>query len=283
MAREAGYFAEEGLDVDVVFIDSGATMLAAMHNREIDASAGGGPTIVLGHLQGLETVLIGSTVNVLEASVFVRPGIRTVDDLRGKTIGVNRLKAITDVAARLAFQRAGLTPDVDVFTRGTGGQAEALAGMEAGLLDGISVNVPLLFEARQRGYYEMFNIGKMGLPFLKAGISSTRQRLREQPDLGDRYLRALARAMSRLKTDRERSIEVFAKYTQLDDRELLGATIDHFAPLYTLDPYPEPEAVQMVIDVEENPGARTLTPADVTDYGPADRLRASGLLDTLPR
>ena len=66
----------------------------------------------------------------------MRPEIQTVEDLRGKTIGVTRLKAITDVAARLAFQRLGLQPDVDVFTRGTGGQAESLAAMEAGALDG---------------------------------------------------------------------------------------------------------------------------------------------------
>ncbi len=167
--------------------------------------------------------------------------------------------------------------------RGTGGQAEALAALEGGLVDGISVNVPLLFEARRRGYSEMFNVGKMGVPFLNAGVSSTRQRLREQPDLGDRYLRALARAMSRLKTDRERAIEVLGKYSQLDDRELLGATVDYFRGQYTRDPYPDPAALQAVLDAEENPAARTTRPADLTDYRFAEQVRASGFLDTLPR
>ena len=92
-------------------------------------------------MQGLETVIIGSVMNTLDANVIVRPDIQTVDDMRGKTIGVNRLKAISDVGARLAFKQAGLEPDVDIFTRGTGGNAETLAAMEAGTVDGASFGV----------------------------------------------------------------------------------------------------------------------------------------------
>ena len=55
----------------------------------------------MGALQGLDTVIIGSTANVLDGVVFARPEIKSAQDLRGKTIGVTNLKAITDVAARL--------------------------------------------------------------------------------------------------------------------------------------------------------------------------------------
>jgi ABC-type nitrate/sulfonate/bicarbonate transport system substrate-binding protein len=283
IAQDGGYFREQGLDVELAHVDAGATLLAAMRNGELDVSGGGGPSIVLGNLQGLETVLIGCTVGTLEGSVFVRPELRTVDDLRGKTIGVNRLKAITDVGARLAFQRAGLVPDVDIFTRGTGGQAEALAALEAGTVDGISVNVPTAFEVQKRGYREAFNVGQMQIGFITGGISSTRTKLRERPELPERYLRAMAQAMSRFKTDREFAIQVVGKYTQMDDRDVLGPTVDYYVPLFTVDPYPEPAAVQAVLDAEENPAARTARPEDVVDYRYADRLRQSGFLATLPR
>lgn len=283
VAQEAGYFREQGLDVELAHVDAGATLLAAMRNGELDVTGGGGPSIVLGSLQGLETVLIGCTVGTLEGSVFVRPDLRTVDDLRGKTIGVNRLKAITDVGARLAFQRAGLVPDVDIFTRGTGGQAEAMAALEAGTVDGISVNVPTSFEVQKRGYREAFNVGQMQIGFITGGISSTRTKLRERPELGERYLRALAQSMSRFRTDREFAIQVVGKYTQMDDREILGPTVDYYVPLFGVDPYPEPAAVQAVLDAEEHPAARTARPEDVVDYRYADSLRQSGFLATLPR
>jgi NitT/TauT family transport system substrate-binding protein len=278
IAAEAGYFREQGLDTELLHVDAGAALLAALQNNELDVTGGGGPSILYGHLQGIDTVIIGSVMNTLDANVMVRPEIQTVDDLRGKTIGVSRLKAISDVGARLAFKQAGLEPDVDIFTRGTGGNAETLAALEAGTVDGASFGVGMALEAQKRGYREMFNLGRMGIPFLQGAISSTRRVLRDRPELGERYLRALAQAMSRLRTDREFGLDVLMKYTRSDDRELLGATLDYYRPLYPVDPYPEPAALQAVIDVEEHPAARTTRPEDLLDRRFADQLRASGFL-----
>src|SRR5438094_904118 len=43
MATEAGYFREQGLDVDMVHVDAGAALLAAVQNNELDVTGGGGP------------------------------------------------------------------------------------------------------------------------------------------------------------------------------------------------------------------------------------------------
>ncbi len=283
VALDGGYFREQGLDVDLVHIDAGAPLLAALSNGEIDITFAGGPSLVLGALQGFETMTIGSTSNMLEDGVFVRRGIETIQDLKGGTVGVTNLKAITDVAARLGLQRAGLTPDVDFFTRKTGGLSESLAALETGALDGASLNVPATFEARKRGFKELVDITAMQIPFLSSGVGATKKKLAERPELPERYLRALAQAVSRIKADRDYTAQVMAKYSQIDDMELQGATVDVYRDLYTVDPYPERAAVQNVLDVEENPAARTAKPEDVVDYRWADELRASGFLDTLPK
>lgn len=283
MAADGGYFREQGLDTELIHVDAGAALLAALQNNELDVTGGGGPSILYGYLAGIDTVIIGSVMNTLDANVMVRPEIQTVDDLRGKTIGVSRLKAISDVGARLAFKKAGLEPDVDVFTRGTGGNAETLAAMEAGTVDGASFGVGMALEAQKRGYREMFNLGRMGIPFLQGAVSSTRRVLSERPEIAERVLRAMAQAMSRLRTDREFGLAVLMKYTQSDDRELLGATLDYYRPLYPVDPYPDPAALQAVIDAEEHPKARETRPEDLLDLRFAEQLRASGFLDTLPQ
>jgi hypothetical protein len=64
---------------------------------------------------------------------------------------------------------------------------------------------------------------------------------------------------------------------------VLNAALDYFLPLYQPDLYPDAEAVQAVLDLEENLVARTTRPADVTDSRYADQLRASGFLTQLPR
>jgi NitT/TauT family transport system substrate-binding protein len=254
-----------------------------MRNGELEVVFSGSPTLIVGYLQGLETMIIGTTSNKLDSVVFARPEVQSVQELRGKTVGVNRLKAISDVAARLAFKRAGLEPDVDIFTRGTGGLAEAMAALETGAVDGASLSPPLVFEARKRGYRELLSVADLDIQFLNSAIGVTKKVLDERPELGERYLRALAQATSRLRTDRDFSIQVIGKYTQMDDRELLGMTVDYYRNQYALDPYPEPAALQTAIDAEEHPGARTLKPEEIIDFRAADALRRSGFLDTLPR
>jgi hypothetical protein len=123
----------------------------------------------------------------------------------------------------------------------------------------------------------------MKIPFLSSAVGATRKTLAAKPELGEPYLRALGQAGSRLKTDREYGIQIMGKYADSDDRELLGQTVDYYAPLYAVDLYPDPASVQPVLDQEENPAARTAKPEDFIDTSFAAAVRASGFLDRLPK
>jgi ABC-type nitrate/sulfonate/bicarbonate transport system substrate-binding protein len=283
LALEAGYFREQGLAVELQFIEPGAPLLAALNSGEVDIVSAGAPSLVLGNLQGLETMIFGAVTNVLDITTVVRPEVTSAEQMRGKTVAVSRLKAVTDVGARLGLQRLGLQPDVDFFTRGAGGIAESLAALEAGAVDGAAVSVPTLFEARKRGYRELASTADMGIPFLGNSAGATRASLAAHPEVGEPYLRALAQAIARLRTDRELGIAVIGKYTKTEDRDMLNATIDHYLKQFLVDPYPDPASLQGVLDIEEHPGARTAKPEDFTDYRFADALRRSGFLDKLPR
>jgi NitT/TauT family transport system substrate-binding protein len=283
VAQDGGYFRQQGLDVDLKFVDGGAVLLAALQNGEIDVTFSGGAALVLGYLQGLETIVIGSTGNKVEGVLFGQPEIQQVDDLRGKVVAVNTLRSISDVAARLALRRVGLQPDADVTIRAAGGQPQMLAALETRGADGAMLNRPLVFEARKLGYRELLDASEMAIPFLSSAVGSTRKTLRERPELGEPYLRGLAQAMSRMRDDRELTMQVVAKYARMDDREVLEGTVDFVRTTLAMDPYPEPAALQTIIDAEEHPGARTLRPEDVTDYRFAEQVRRSGFLEQLAK
>jgi ABC-type nitrate/sulfonate/bicarbonate transport system substrate-binding protein len=170
-----------------------------------------------------------------------------------------------------------------VFTQGTGGQTEALAAMEVGAMAGASLTVPATFEARKRGYREIFNISELGVRYLGSAVGAPRRTLEQRPEVADRTLRALAQATSRLQTDREFAIQVLSKYSQSSDRELMAETVDFYRPRYVTDLYPDPRAVQTVLDLEDNPEARRLRVEEVTDYRFVERLRQSGFVEQLPR
>jgi NitT/TauT family transport system substrate-binding protein len=281
MAQEGGYFRQQGLDVSLVQIAAGATLLAAMQNGEVEVTFAGGPSLVLGNLEGLETMIVGSTSSGLDIIIFVRPELATLDDVRGKTIGAGRPKSITDIAARLAFRRVGLQPDQDVYIGVTGGLPESLAALQTGTIDGAALNVPMVFEARRQGFRELLSLADMPIPFTTSAVGTTKKIIATRPEIFEPFLRALAQGGSRLKSDREAAIDVLAKYNQSDDRELLGATVDHNRPLWITDPYPDPAGVQTVLDVEDHPAAAGARPEQFIDFQFADRLRQSGFLDSL--
>ncbi len=281
VALEAGYFREQGLEVEMTQIAGGPTLLAALRAGELDFASAGGPHIVLGNLQGLETVIVGASSNRMEGSILGRVGLQRVEELRGKTIAVTRLNSISDQAARVGLQRVGLQPDADVAFLASGGYPESLAALDAGVVDGASLDGPFLFEMRKRGYPEVLNVSEMKIPFALGVIGTSKRVIGERPELPERALRGLARAIRRLQTDRELGISILGRYSQMEDRELLAATIDRSVPLYQADLYPDREAVQAVLDAEDQPAARTARPEDVIDYRYVDELRSSGYLEQI--
>jgi NitT/TauT family transport system substrate-binding protein len=238
---------------------------------------------VLGNVEGLETMIVGSTSNGLDIIVFVRPELQTLDDVRGKTIGAGRPKSITDIAVRLGFQRAGLRPDEDFFVGVTGGLPESLAALQIGSIDGAALNVPMVFEARRQGYRQILSLSDLAIPFTTSAVGATKKTIAQRAEIFEPFLRALAQGVSRLKTDRDAAIDVLGKYNQSDDRELLGATVDYNRPLWITDPYPDLAGVQTVLEVEEHPGVRGMRPEDFVDARFADHVRQSGFLDSLAK
>jgi NitT/TauT family transport system substrate-binding protein len=283
MALEGGYFREQGLDVSLVQVAAGATLLAALQNGDLEVVFSGGPSLVLGNVEGLETMIVGSTSNGLDIIVFVRPELQTLDDVRGKTIGAGRPKSITDIAVRLGFQRAGLRPDEDFFVGVTGGLPESLAALQIGSIDGAALNVPMVFEARRQGYRQILSLSDLAIPFTTSAVGATKKTIAQRAEIFEPFLRALAQGVSRLKTDRDAAIDVLGKYNQSDDRELLGATVDYNRPLWITDPYPDLAGVQTVLEVEEHPGVRGMRPEDFVDARFADHVRQSGFLDSLAK
>jgi ABC-type nitrate/sulfonate/bicarbonate transport system substrate-binding protein len=209
--------------------------------------------------------------------------MQQIAELRGKTMAVTRPNSISDQAARAGLPRVGLQPDTDVRFLSTGGYPESIAALETGIVDAASLNVPFVFDLSKRGYPELLNVTALRIPFAVGVLGMTRRTIDARPELPERALRALAQAVHRLQTDREFGIATLGRYSQLDDRELLGATIDYAAPLYQADLYPDLQGVQAVLDAEENPGARTARPEEFVEYRFVDQLRASGFLDQLDR
>ena len=99
------------------------------------------------------------------------------------------------------------------------------------------------------------------------GVATTRKFIRDKPDVVRRYVKSQVEAVHVLKSDRETSIKVVAKYLKLKDRELLEKSYDVSAgeDVYPRKQYPTLAGIKTILDAlaAENPKAKEVKPEDL--------------------
>src|SRR4026207_2556287 len=108
--KEAGFFKEEGLDAELIYISASSTMAQAMLAGELATSTANSQVIVDTGLQGNDLVAMGAIVNFVALYVMAAPEIKTLADLRGKPVGVSRFGATSDFGIQMLLKKYGLEP-----------------------------------------------------------------------------------------------------------------------------------------------------------------------------
>src|SRR3990172_10892373 len=129
LMKEGGFFKQEGLDVELIYIPSSATVAQAMLAGEVAVSAANSQVVADSGLQGGELVSIGAIANVVAFYVMAVTEIKRVEDLKGKAVGVTRFGASTDFGLRMLLSKYGLTAGRDVPVLQIGGMPEIASAL----------------------------------------------------------------------------------------------------------------------------------------------------------
>src|SRR5581483_8810360 len=217
IAQEAGYFAEQGLDVSVAAVRLGTQNAAALLSGEIDVSVMGGTAPLRARLGGAELVFIAGTKPYFAGAIVARPEITSAADLRGKRLGVGSKGGNPDFMARAMLPRLGLEPDRDVALLTTGGDPETVAALVAGSVDAGAVIPPGDEQARNLGFHTLIDVTAARVPFPATVLATGSATLASRPDAIERFLRAYAQASYRFVRDRDFALRVGAAFTGRDD------------------------------------------------------------------
>jgi ABC-type nitrate/sulfonate/bicarbonate transport system substrate-binding protein len=145
VAHDAGLFAAEGLDDQLIFIPSATQLAQVTVAGDVDiASLGGGP-MMAAVLSGADLKAIGNNVNKLVFSIHARPDVKSVEELRGKRIAVSRFGSSSDVAGRYALRRHNLDPQKDVVLMQLGSMSSMFGALKSGAVDASLVSPPTQF------------------------------------------------------------------------------------------------------------------------------------------
>lgn len=158
LAAGKGYFARQGLDVDLQPLPGGADMVVLTANGNFDIGIGGtGPAYFNAAARGVDLKIISplhferapqATPLMVSKKRFDSGELTKVSDLKGKKVSVNA-RGATEYWLDTALRTDGLTiNDVDLQTLGF---SDVPAALESGALDGAMLGEPLATQAEQKG------------------------------------------------------------------------------------------------------------------------------------
>ena len=284
IAKEVGFFKKQGLDVRVVFIPSGTTGTTAILAGEADVAVIGGFAPIRAILGGAKSLaIICETKNAIVATIVGKKEIATVQELKGKRLGIDRIGSNPDMFTQAALARFQMDPLRDLQYIQMGDIGQGVPALKAGAIDALTTNPPYDLLAQRLGFKMILDITAMKIPFAATVLVSNRNTVgRKQPEL-TKFMHAYAEAVHYFITNREGAVQVVAKYTKVEDRELLNYSIETDAKAVQRTLEVDPKGVELILGLisKSVPQAASAKPEDFYDARFFTELKDSGFLKRL--
>src|SRR5262250_350141 len=282
-AKEANLYEKYGLAVEAIHIPGSSLAIQAMLSGEVPIIQSGGTASMQANLAGADTVIVATILKKFLFSIFSRPDIPRMADLKGKLFGATRFGTLSDFASRFALERNNLNPDRDIAMVQTGGQPETLLALLTGKVQGAALSVPAILKAKKANMRELLDMAKLEATIHQNGVVTTKRYLKTNEDTVRRFLRAYIEGAALAKKDKAFATRVMAKYLGTNDRDILEDAYERVTLHLELPPYPTVEGVSVLLKTLEKsqPKALTAKPEDFLDARLVRELDKSGFIDRL--
>lgn len=283
VAREAGLYRQYGLDVDVVFLRGSTTAINALVAGEGQFAALGASSSVLAGLGGVDTVLIATAAPGLSFYLVARKEIQNGAGLKGRRVAISRPGTDSDLAARVAVQKMGLS-ERDVHFITIGSDTERLAAMQQGVVDATVVTPTAHVAAVKLGFHTLVDLKEHNIPYEAASLITTRTLIRKNPEMVRRFTKGFVAGIHYAKTHREFTLQVLKKYMRTDDSDVLNVSYDYYVGrVIPRVPYVSEAGLQTLLDFikERTPQAGKAKPQDFMDNRFIRELEEQGFIQSL--
>jgi NitT/TauT family transport system substrate-binding protein len=283
VAKELGFYAKHGLDVDLVLLVGAPLAVAALVSGETPISHTGASAVIASNLQGSGAVIIAGAANRFPYVLFVTDQIKRIEDLKGKKFGVSRIGSADNASAVTVLDRYGIKEN-DVTYVQAGNIPARLAAMQSNALQATLLQAPETLKAKELGLRALLDFTKLDVEWQQNGVATTREYIKKKPDTVRRFMRAYVEAVHYNLTNPKGSQKVLQKYLAIkDEKSVEEAYNEIVAKLTRKVPYPTEPGIQLYLDQlkAKNPKAAQAKPSDFTDISFLKELESSGFIDKM--
>jgi NitT/TauT family transport system substrate-binding protein len=280
LAKEAGLFAKNGLDVTVIRAQAAVSTMALIAG-EVAFIQAAAPAVLQSNLGGSGAVYVAGGYTGLDYWLVGHPSIKSAEQLKGAIIGAAGLSGGSFTATQLAVRKLGLNPTKDVSIVAVGGTPERLAALRTGRVQATSLNPPTIFAAEKEGFRILADVS--ALPFQNVAPVTTRRFIKEHPDVVRRYVKSQVEAVHLMKRDRKTGLRVFMqlmggfKDTAVLEKSYDVSITDDKLPR---NQFPSLDGIKAVLDTLGDRG-KDARPADFVDLRFVKELNESGFIAAL--
>ena len=225
IADEAGYFREEGLQVELRSLasDQGFPALVA---GQVQLASMGGTQIVAGAAGGVDVKMLAALTPVSPFQLYAN--VATLDELRGKKLGYTSKSGSVYIATLAALKQANIDPS-EVNLVPLGSTANVNSALLAGSIDAAVTHPPASLKFDDAGLHMLIDLAAQRIPTVSVGISSTTAYINEHPDVIDKFMRALKKGFDREVSDQAYATQVMGAHLEITDQRALDQTYTFYS------------------------------------------------------
>src|SRR5215471_13968945 len=257
-AQTNGYYAAEGLDVELVAMRAPTANVAVL-SGSVEFSAV--------PLAGVTTALRGAPLKVLfcqndrpQHVLLAKSDLQSIKTLRGKKIAVVGPGAIDDVLLREVLSVNGMDGGKDATILSMGAAETRFAALASGTVDAAVLIAPFTFNAKEAGFKELITFKDEGFVLPSGGIVVRDDLLKAEPIPVEKFVRATLMGFILMRDNRPAAIKVLSRSLKIE--EATAARIyDSARPTMTADGALSEEAQKKVVSfVMKQAGVKEVPP-----------------------
>jgi ABC-type nitrate/sulfonate/bicarbonate transport system substrate-binding protein len=277
VTSEMGFFNKNGLAAEVI-VTPGIQGTQALIADELQFYLGGVDSAALSASRGSDLVAL-ATAEPIEYKLITQPNIKTVKELGGKKIVVDRVGGTSYYISLQLLQKVGLkTGEVELVQVGGGG-SQRVAAFQSGLVGGV-VTSPDRFEQLKIPYYVMADAAEMGIKVMGNSYLTTRSFRNQNKDVVLRTVKALVqgRRWAKDPNNRREVLRIYNRYLPSSDATFMNHMYRKNVEALPLYPYTNIDDLRIFLSylTDANPALRGLKLTEFVDNSFLKRVEQEG-------
>ena len=248
MGKRTGIFKKNGLELEVVYVNSGSLLSQALIAGTFDLSFSQGSEAMLAKLRGADVRIAAVIANRFNHVYLAAPSITSIKQLKGKKVAVSRFGSGSHFQTNLALKEGGLDPEKDVTVLQIGNSGARITAILSGVVDGTIMAADFVPRAKREGFNVLADLAdtKIEYPFLSLNFVGG------YLDRNQKTVKALIKSMSEsiraLQSDATTAKAVIRASLRTDDAATVDYALGRSVEVLDRRPFPTLGGIQTVLD-----------------------------------